>query len=291
MIRSMTGYGKSRKTVSKYEVEVEAKSLNNRYSDLSLRLPKELYSREFELRNLVKKEITRGKVYLTISLKLNDSGADISAFNKAGLETTLNLLKRIKSISGVKDEITIEHLLSLQHFFMDDMVELSDEEYSEIESVVSDALKKMNEMRAVEGKELKNDMLERLLFIEENVNEIEKLLTSSVHEYFDKLKERAKELVADFSKYDDRLSVELALLSEKYDTSEEIVRLKSHIKQFRDILNNGKEIGKKINFIVQEMNREANTINSKSISTDISYKALAIKEELEKIREQIQNIE
>ncbi len=291
MIRSMTGYGKSRKTVSKYEVEVEAKSLNNRYSDLSLRLPKELYSREFELRNLVKKEITRGKVYLTISLKLNDSGADISAFNKAGLETTLNLLKRIKSISGVKDEITIEHLLSLQHFFMDDMVELSDEEYSEIESVVLDALKKMNEMRAVEGKELKNDMFERLLFIEENVNEIEKLLTSSVHEYFDKLKERAKELVADFSKYDDRLSVELALLSEKYDTSEEIVRLKSHIKQFRDILNNGKEIGKKINFIVQEMNREANTINSKSISTDISYKALAIKEELEKIREQIQNIE
>ncbi len=291
MIRSMTGYGKSRKTVSKYEVEVEAKSLNNRYSDLSLRLPKELYSREFELRNLVKKEITRGKVYLTISLKLNDSGADISAFNKAGLETTLNLLKRIKSISGVKDEITIEHLLSLQHFFMDDMVELTDEEYSEIESVVLDALKKMNEMRAVEGKELKNDMLERLLFIEENVNEIEKLLTSSVHEYFDKLKERAKELVADFSKYDDRLSVELALLSEKYDTSEEIVRLKSHIKQFRDILNNGKEIGKKINFIVQEMNREANTINSKSISTDISYKALAIKEELEKIREQIQNIE
>ncbi len=291
MIRSMTGYGKSRKTVSKYEVEVEAKSLNNRYSDLSLRLPKELYSREFELRNLVKKEITRGKVYLTISLKLNDSGADISAFNKAGLETTLNLLKRIKSISGVKDEITIEHLLSLQHFFMDDMVELTDEEYSEIESVVSDALKKMNEMRAVEGKELKNDMLERLLFIEENVNEIEKLLTSSVHGYFDKLKERAKELVADFSKYDDRLSVELALLSEKYDTSEEIVRLKSHIKQFRDILNNGKEIGKKINFIVQEMNREANTINSKSISTDISYKALAIKEELEKIREQIQNIE
>ncbi len=291
MIRSMTGYGKSRKTVSKYEVEVEAKSLNNRYSDLSLRLPKELYSREFELRNLVKKEITRGKVYLTISLKLNDSGADISAFNKAGLETTLNLLKRIKSISGVKDEITIEHLLSLQHFFMDDMVELTDDEYSEIESVVSDALKKMNEMRAVEGKELKNDMLERLLFIEENVNEIEKLLTSSVHEYFDKLKERAKELVADFSKYDDRLSVELALLSEKYDTSEEIVRLKSHIKQFRDILNNGKEIGKKINFIVQEMNREANTINSKSISTDISYKALAIKEELEKIREQIQNIE
>ncbi len=291
MIRSMTGYGKSRKTVSKYEVEVEAKSLNNRYSDLSLRLPKELYSREFELRNLVKKEITRGKVYLTISLKLNDSGADISAFNKAGLETTLNLLKRIKSISGVKDEITIEHLLSLQHFFMDDMVELTDDEYSEIESVVSDALKKMNEMRAVEGKELKNDMLERLLFIEENVNEIEKLLTSSVHGYFDKLKERAKELVADFSKYDDRLSVELALLSEKYDTSEEIVRLKSHIKQFRDILNNGKEIGKKINFIVQEMNREANTINSKSISTDISYKALAIKEELEKIREQIQNIE
>ncbi len=291
MIRSMTGYGKSRKIISKYEVEVEVKSLNNRYSDLSLRLPKELYSREFELRNLVKKGVNRGKVYLTISLKLIDSGADVSAFNEAGLKTTMNLLNKIKSISGVRGEISIDHLLSLHEFFMDDLVELTDDEYSGIETVVSEALEKMNEMRAAEGKELKNDILNRLMFIEENVNEIEKLLTPSVKDYFEKLKERAEELLADFSKYDDRLSVELALLSEKYDTSEEIVRLKSHIKQFRDILSNGKEIGKKSNFLVQEMNREANTINSKSISTDISYKALAIKEELEKIREQIQNIE
>ncbi len=291
MIRSMTGYGKSRKIISKYEVEVEVKSLNNRYSDLSLRLPKELYSREFELRNLVKKGVNRGKVYLTISLKLIDSGADVSAFNEAGLKTTMNLLNKIKSISGVRGEISIDHLLSLHEFFMDDLVELTDDEYSGIETVVSEALEKMNEMRAAEGKELKNDILNRLMFIEENVNEIEKLLTPSVKDYFEKLKERAGELLADFSKYDDRLSVELALLSEKYDTSEEIVRLKSHIKQFRDILSNGKEMGKKINFLVQEMNREANTINSKSISTDISYKALAIKEELEKIREQIQNIE
>ncbi len=291
MIRSMTGYGKSRKIISKYEVEFEVKSLNNRYSDLSLRLPKELYSREFELRNLVKKGVNRGKVYLTISLKLIDSGADVSAFNEAGLKTTMNLLNKIKSISGVRGEISIDHLLSLHEFFMDDLVELTDDEYSGIETVVSEALEKMNEMRAAEGKELKNDILNRLMFIEENVNEIEKLLTPSVKDYFEKLKERAEELLADFSKYDDRLSVELALLSEKYDTSEEIVRLKSHIKQFRDILSNGKEIGKKSNFLVQEMNREANTINSKSISTDISYKALAIKEELEKIREQIQNIE
>ncbi len=291
MIRSMTGYGKSRKTIAKYDVEVEAKSLNNRFSDVSLRLPKELYSREFELRDLIKKKITRGKIYLTVLLKLNVATVDLGSFNKEGLERTIELLREIKSISGVDDKITLENILELQHFFMDDMVEISDEDFAEIESVVLEALEKMNEMRTVEGNELKNDLLNRLQLIEENISEIEKLLTPSVHDYFNKLKERAKELVADFSKYDDRLSTELALLAEKYDTSEEIVRLKSHIKQFRDILSNGKEIGKKINFIVQEMNRETNTINSKSISTDISYKALAIKEELEKIREQIQNIE
>jgi len=291
MIRSMTGYGKSREIIGNYDVEAEVKSLNNRYLDLTVRLPKELYSREFEIRNLVKKEINRGKVYVSISLKLQDSAVDLSSFNKDGLLRTVALLKEIKSLSDVDDNITMDHLLNLQHFFMDDLVELSDEEYSRIENLLHKAIEKLHEMRSIEGEELKNDMLRRVDTIEHNVADIESLLTPSVHEYFAKLKSRAEELLADFSKFDDRLSTELALLSEKYDTSEEIVRLRSHIKQFRDILAGGKEVGKKLNFIVQEMNREANTINSKSISTDISYKALAIKEELEKIREQIQNIE
>ncbi len=291
MIRSMTGYGKSREIIGNYDVEAEVKSLNNRYLDLTVRLPKELYSREFEIRNLVKKEVNRGKVYVSISIKLQDYTADLSSFNKDGLLRTVALLENIKSISNVNDNISLDHLLNLQHFFMDDLVELTDEEYSRIENLLRKAITKLHEMRSVEGEELKNDMIQRVDSIEKNVAEIESLLTPSVHEYFAKLKSRAEELLADFSKFDDRLSTELALLSEKYDTSEEIVRLRSHIKQFRDILSGGKEVGKKLNFIVQEMNREANTINSKSISTDISYKALAIKEELEKIREQIQNIE
>ncbi len=287
----MTGYGKSREIIGNYDVEAEVKSLNNRYLDLTVRLPKELYSREFEIRNLVKKEVNRGKVYVSISIKLQDYTADLSSFNKDGLLRTVALLENIKSISNVNDNISLDHLLNLQHFFMDDLVELTDEEYSRIENLLRKAITKLHEMRSVEGEELKNDMIQRVDSIEKNVAEIESLLTPSVHEYFAKLKSRAEELLADFSKFDDRLSTELALLSEKYDTSEEIVRLRSHIKQFRDILSGGKEVGKKLNFIVQEMNREANTINSKSISTDISYKALAIKEELEKIREQIQNIE
>ncbi|MDA3860073.1 MAG: DUF1732 domain-containing protein, partial [Melioribacteraceae bacterium] len=127
--------------------------------------------------------------------------------------------------------------------------------------------------------------------IEKTVDEINELAKDSVNEYFQKLKERAIKLIENLVEYDDRLKMELAMLSEKYDITEETVRLKSHINQFRDTLDSGIEVGKKLNFVVQEMNREANTINNKSVSLDISNSGLVIKEELEKIREQIQNIE
>ena len=146
-------------------------------------------------------------------------------------------------------------------------------------------------MREEEGKLLVKDLLERVSKIESIVIEISELGRKSVVEYFEKLKDRAKELVENLSDNDERLKMELALLAEKYDVTEETVRLNSHIDQFRKTLSNSVEVGKKINFVIQEMNREANTINNKSVSIEVSNRGMVIKEELEKIREQIQNIE
>ena len=291
MLRSMTGFGRGKSISPNYEIESEVKSLNNRYLDISLRLPKELYNREFELRDKIKNAVSRGKISLTITLKRNESAQNNEFLNKSALVNTINLVEEIRKTASIKEEIKLEHLLSLQEHFMEDLTEIDEETFQKILVAVDEALNGMLEMREKEGKELRKDFIERLKFIEDKINEIESLLDSSVKNYFEKLKERAKNLLSDFSQYDERLKIELALLAEKYDVSEEIVRMKSHLKQFSKILDATDAVGKKMVFLIQEMNREANTINNKSISTEISYRAIAIKEELEKMREQAQNIE
>ncbi len=291
MLRSMTGFGRGKSISPNYEIESEVKSLNNRYLDISLRLPKELYNREFELRDKIKSAVSRGKVSLTVTLKRNESAQSNEFLNKDALVNTINLVEEIRKTASIKEEIKLEHLLSLQEHFMEDLTEIDEETFQKILVAVDEALNGMLEMREKEGKELRKDFIERLKFIEDKINEIESLLDSSVKNYFEKLKERAKNLLSDFSQYDERLKLELALIAEKYDVSEEIVRMKSHLKQFSKILDATDAVGKKMVFLIQEMNREANTINNKSISTEISYRAIAIKEELEKMREQAQNIE
>ena len=291
MLRSMTGFGRGKSISPNYEIESEVKSLNNRYLDISLRLPKELYNREFELRDKIKNAVSRGKISLTITLKRNELAQNNEFLNKSALVNTINLVEEIRKTASIKEEIKLEHLLSLQEHFMEDLTEIDEETFQKILVAVDVALNGMLEMREKEGKELRKDFIERLKFIEDKINEIESLLDSSVKNYFEKLKERAKNLLSDFSQYDERLKLELALIAEKYDVSEEIVRMKSHLKQFSKILDATDPVGKKMVFLIQEMNREANTINNKSVSTEISYRAIAIKEELEKMREQAQNIE
>ncbi len=291
MLLSMTGYGKASGIAGNFEVEAEIKSFNNRYLDINVRLPKELYSLEFELREIIKQKVSRGKVTLTLNLKPKDISASAEILNKFAIEQAGILLNTIVESVGIEQKPQLEHFLYLKELFLDNTVEIDDETFEDIAKVTSEALTKMIEMRKAEGEQLEKDFKERLNFIEDKINKIENSLKTDVEEYFSKLKERAKNLLSEFSQYDERLKVELALLAEKYDTSEEIVRLRSHIKQFEKFMNLPKDAGKKLNFILQEMNREANTIGSKAVSTNISYNALAIKEELEKMREQVQNIE
>ncbi|NOX67466.1 MAG: YicC family protein [Chlorobi bacterium] len=291
MIQSMTGYGKASGSSNDYTFEVEVKSVNSRFLDISVRLPKDLSSKEIELRNLIKQKINRGKVSLNINLSKDGISNGISKIDSKNLLNAVEVLNKIKNEANINEELQLSHLLSYPNLFADNDPELSESELELVKNALIEAIDEMLKMRYAEGEMLVSDLKNRIENIVKWNEDISKLGRDSVEEYFAKLKERAADLVGNISDYDDRLNMELALLAEKYDITEESVRLDSHLKQFLNTLENGKEAGKKLNFLVQEMNREANTLSNKSVSLDITNKAILIKEELEKIREQVQNIE
>lgn len=291
MIESMTGFGSSSLVSNRFTIEVEIKSINSRFLDISVRLPRGLNNKEIEIRNLIKQNIKRGKVTLNIFLKKDGIENGIPSYDINSLKGISDLLKGIKKESGISQEIQIADILSFHNVLFSDSSEYSDEEYQLTVRAISESIEKLKSMRVEEGKQLIDDLQTRVDTIDSTVDKIREYAKYAVDEYFQKLKDRAKELFEKFEDYDDRLKMELALLSEKYDVTEELVRLKSHISQFRQTLESEVEVGKKLNFVVQEMNREANTINNKSVSLEISNLGIVIKEELEKIREQIQNIE
>ena len=291
MIQSMTGFGKAIEDFDNSSVEVEVRSVNSRFLDLSVRLPKNLSDKEIEIRNLIKKRVKRGKLSLNIFVKQDGLENNGSILNEKSLENTVKLLTQIKNIAGLNNDITLNDILAFQNAIFSENLEESEEEFKTVKKTVNKAIDELVKMRRAEGKILNEDLKLRIERINEIVDEIMNSAPETVNKYFKKLKDRAKELIENISDFDDRLKIELALLAEKYDITEECIRLKSHIQQFISTIENDDEAGRKLSFIVQEMNRESNTINNKSVSIDISKRGILIKEELEKIREQIQNIE
>lgn len=291
MILSMTGYGKGMVESGNYTVEAEIKSLNSRYFELSVRLPKAIAYKEFEIREKIKKRINRGKVFVSITMNFDPSQIGKILVNKESLKDTVAIIKEIKKQAKLKDKVTLERILSLKDLFLKSEENGSEENFESIEKALFMAIDDFEKMKKQEGKELEKDLRLRLNLIKDSVAQVENQNPEAIKAYFDKLKQKAKDLTDDLIDNPDRLNMELALLSEKYDVTEECVRLRSHIKLFEDALDNAVEPGRKLNFISQEINREANTINSKSVTSEISHLGILIKEELEKIREQIQNIE
>lgn len=291
MVYSMTGYGRATAQNGNISAEVEVKSFNSRFLDLSLKLPKILADKELEIRNTLKERIKRGKVIVNIYIEKNGLSNKIAVIEENNLKSLIEVLNELRDKADVKTEISLENLLSFQNLIFSDQIADNTQEFEVAGKALNDAIINLLEMREEEGATLVKDLKARLNLISKSVEEIEKLHPVELTSYYEKLKNRAKELLQDLNQYDDRLKMELALLSEKYDVTEECIRLKSHLEQFNNALGNGDEVGRRLNFIIQEMNREANTINSKSISTIITNIGINIKEELEKIREQIQNIE
>ena len=291
MIYSMTGYGKGSSSKNKISAEVEVKSVNSRFFELSLKLPSVISNYDYEFRELIKSKVQRGKLNVVIHFKKDGIENGFLSVDKERLLHQFELTKKVKKITGVKDEIRLEHLLSSKDIFSSQESELSNSEFEIIKSALDKALNKLMLMKKKEGAELARDLSSRIEKINKKVLEIEKEFRSGINEYHSKLKQRITELISNAEINEDRLNLELALIADRADITEECVRLKSHLKFFKESLNKENEPGKKLNFLCQEMNRETNTISSKSISTSIIHSSVFIKEEIEKIREQLQNIE
>lgn len=292
MIKSMTGYGKSEKTIDSLNVTVEIKSVNHRYFEFSARVPREYGFLEEKLKKYCNSLITRGKVECYVSVEdLEEREMEVNV-NETLAAGYVKALKELSERFGLKDDISA---VTLSRY--PDVITLhkasEDEEriWNAVKTVAETAVSKFIEMRETEGSKLRGDILSRADYIIECVEFIEGRSPETVREYNEKLKQRMKELLGDAAVDEQRLLNEAAIYADKIAVDEETVRLRSHISQLREFMNSSEAIGRKLDFLVQEINREANTIGSKAQDVDIAKKVIAIKAEVEKIREQVQNIE
>lgn len=291
MIVSMTGFGKGRTGNKNLNVEVEVKSVNSRYLDISLRIPSSLMNKDYDIKEFIKSKVKRGKVLASIQIKRNGLEEENLTLDSDKLKSYLSLLKSIKKAAKISEKVKLEHLLINKEILISNNFLISDVEFNMVKDAIEQALTEMMNMKKKEGKELSKDLRKRIDNIEERLKEIEKEAEQSVQEYFKKFKEKIKLLIENIAQYSERLELELAIIAEKAEITEECVRLRSHLKFFLNSLENDDEPGRKLNFLCQEMNREANTISSKTVSTSVTHNTVFIREEIEKIREQIQNIE
>ena len=292
MIKSMTGYGGAKGEVSAIAVTAELKSVNNRYLDMSVRLPKSCLFAEEAVRNAIAAQVSRGKVDVFITV-------DTSAAEEAVIRVNDNLaeayLKAIRSTAdkfSLEGELTALQLVRFPEVLSTDKTDTDKDAVSTaITTVLSQALEEFDAMRAREGRKLYEDILGKLDAMEAMVAAVEERSPQTVAEYREKLLARMQEVLADTSIEEGRILQEAAIYADKVAVDEEMVRLKSHIAQFRLLLEGGSPVGRKLDFLVQEMNREANTTGSKCADSAIARVVIDMKAELEKIREQIQNIE
>ena len=290
MIKSMTGYGRGKNEINGREYIVEIKAVNHRYNDISIRMPRYLNFLEDKLRQYVAKNISRGKIDIFVTLNnLNNTNRNIRV-DTALASTYLNEMQKLITEYHVKDDITVTSLMRLPDVIISENNE--DDSYWEELKVTTDmALESIAEARLNEGKHLKEDILRRLEVLEKDVEYVETRSSSLLDEYKEKLENRVKELNANNIIDENRIGIEIVLYADKSSICEEVTRLKSHINRFKEMLEADGPIGKKIDFLVQEMNREINTIGSKANCLDITNEVINMKNEVENIREQIQNIE
>jgi uncharacterized protein (TIGR00255 family) len=293
MISSMTGYGHGEITEGRTTATAEVRSVNSRYLEVTSRLPRTMTLRENDVKELVRTRFVRGKVNIALSIVHENANEVPLKINTAAAKSYYKLLNDLRKTVKIQGKVSLEHLLNFPEVLEADEFEKGDEkEWQLVKKALEAALTEAALMRQKEGSELLKDLVHRIQIINSKLDEIENIAKQRLPEERAKLRERIKELISDPAIIDEnRLELEFALLVDKLDVTEESVRFRSHNKFFLDSLKNDEGVGRKLNFLVQEMNREANTIGAKADSSDIAHLVVAIKEELEKIREQLQNIE
>ncbi|NLN59998.1 MAG: YicC family protein [Deltaproteobacteria bacterium] len=293
MIKSMTGYGKAEALLEGKKYTVEIRSLNHRYLEISLRLPGSLSVLETEIKRRIAERFSRGRIEATVRIDANGSMEEGSLdLNLPLLKNYFILLQRLKSEFQLKGDVTLENLTGFKDVFVPREEGVNVELLAgHIATVLDEAIVLLTEMRVKEGEMLLIDLEERVIKVEEWLGRISDRAPRCVQEYQRRLIERIRELTSGVDVDAARLSQEVAIMADKSDVTEEIVRLSSHISQFHEMLRTGDAVGRKIDFLIQEMNREINTIGSKTGDLEISRHVIEIKSELGKLREQVQNIE
>ncbi len=292
MIRSMTGFGRAQASVEGYNITVEIRSVNHRYFEFYAKLPRTYSFLEEKVKALLQTGISRGKVECSVQLEATADDSVVVAVNEPLAKGYVDAVKEISEKFSLDNDLTA---LSVARF--SDVLSISkapvdeDELWAKVSPVVEDALKGFISMRETEGKKLSGDVLSRADTILNNVSYIEERSPETVKLYSEKLLERMKNVLGDTQVDEARILTEAAIYADKIAVAEETVRLRSHIDQLHEMLNSNEAVGRKLDFLVQEINREANTIGSKAQDVDIARRVIDIKAEIEKIREQIQNIE
>ena len=293
MIRSMTGFGHGEVSNDKNQkVTVEMKSVNNRYCDISLKLPKKLAMFEANIRNIMKEYASRGKIDIYVSYEDLSETAVSLHYNQAMAEEYMQVFKKMQEDFNIETKITAEALAKYPEVVTIEEVQQDEEVWWELlEAALRQAAEKFVETRTIEGANLKRDLLGKLDQMAADVAFIEERSPQIIAEYRSKLEEKVKEFLEDSTIEENRIAAEVTLYADKIAVDEEIVRLQSHISSMTDVLESDESIGRKLDFMAQEMNREANTILSKSSDVDLADHAIELKTNVEKVREQIQNIE
>ena len=292
MVASMTGYGRAELVEENLKATVEISSVNNRFCEIQFRLPKQLSPLESKLKEMILSTTSRGKISFSLNWEETSAAASYAKLNEEAADVYFNIMKQLKERYGLAGDVRLD-----QFFNLPDLVKVEKEEpdlekaWEVVSEVTRRALEEFNRMRKAEGAKLAQDLKKRVAGLEKTIPRIEKLTPNSIDNYRKKLKTKITELLDGMVVDQHRIELEVALMAEKCDVTEECVRFKSHNQQFLSALKEGGPVGKRLTFLLQEMNREANTIGSKAADAEISQRVIYLKEEIEKIREQVQNIE
>ncbi|MDQ1913174.1 YicC/YloC family endoribonuclease [Paenibacillus sp. GD4] len=294
MLRSMTGFGQAARRVAGYQVQIDLKSVNHRYSEVIVRMPREWGRFEDVLKRAVQQYIKRGRVDVFVTVERDRSAVQSVQVDWVMVEAYRQAALQLKERLSLTDELTLRDLLRMPELIvMQDDIDVADEDMErELQACASEAAERLTEMREREGTHLQNDLQQRLAALRGYAEQAAELAPKVVQEHAEKLRARIQELVQSHIVIDEtRLATEVAIFADRANIDEELTRLQSHFQQCSDMLRSSEAVGRKLDFLVQEMNREVNTIGSKANHATLTALVVDMKAELEKMREQIQNIE
>ncbi len=292
MLKSMTGYGRSEAVVGSKKITVEIKSVNHRFSDYNIKIPRQYSYLEEHVRKMISESVSRGKIDVYINIETQGEADKIITVNKELAGNYISAMRELCTEYGLKDDLTLSSLISFSDIFSSELKrDDEDELWKNVSSVIQPALEAFISMREREGSRIEEDLVARVEYMAGLVREIDKRSPETVKEYQEKLYAKIHELLGEQSIDESRILTETAIFADKVAVNEETVRLFSHFDEFKEIINSGEPAGRRLDFLIQEINREVNTIGSKASDLDIAKTVVTLKGEVEKLREQVQNIE